>query len=83
MFDQASNINETALNRAPISSGRYRILYQSRTYITDDISAVVDRLAPATESKKPTTFTVFFIGDPKQAQLACTAPPTVLSGGTT
>jgi hypothetical protein len=45
--------------------------------------AVVDRLAPATESKKPTTFTVFFIGDPKQAQLACTAPPTVLSGGTT
>ncbi|HEX5923972.1 MAG TPA: hypothetical protein VFY45_09075 [Baekduia sp.] len=45
--------------------------------------AVVDRLAPAAESKKPTTFTVFFIGDPQQAQLACTAPPTVLSGGTT
>ncbi|HEV7495073.1 hypothetical protein [Baekduia sp.] len=44
--------------------------------------AVVDRLAPAADSKKPTTFTVFFIGDPKQAQLACTAPPTVLSGGT-
>jgi LPS-assembly protein len=42
MFDQASNINETALGRAPISSGRYRILYQSRTYITDDLSAVVD-----------------------------------------
>jgi hypothetical protein len=45
--------------------------------------AVIDRLAPATEAKKPTTFTVFFIGDPQQAQLACTAPPTVLSGGTT
>jgi hypothetical protein len=45
--------------------------------------AVVDRLAPAAESKKPTTFTVFFIGDPQQAQLACAAPPTVLSGGTT
>lgn len=45
--------------------------------------AVVDRLAPAAESKKPTTFTVFFIGDPQRAQLACTAPPTVLSGGTT
>jgi hypothetical protein len=45
--------------------------------------AIVDRLAPAAESKKPTTFTVFFIGDPQQAQLACSAPPTVLSGGTT
>jgi hypothetical protein len=43
--------------------------------------AVVDRLAPAAESKKPTTFTVFFIGDPQQAELACTAPPTVLPGG--
>jgi LPS-assembly protein len=42
LFDQEPNLNETALNRAPISSGRYRILYQSRTYITDDISAVVD-----------------------------------------
>jgi hypothetical protein len=45
--------------------------------------AVVDRLAPAAESKKPTIFTVFFIGDPQQAQPACSAPPTVLSGGTT
>jgi hypothetical protein len=44
--------------------------------------AVVDALAPAADSKKPTTFTVFFIGDPKQAKLACSAPPTVLSGGT-
>jgi hypothetical protein len=43
--------------------------------------AVVDRLPPAGESKKPTTFTVFFIGDPLQAELACAAPPTVLAGG--
>lgn len=43
--------------------------------------AVVDRLPPKGESKKPTTFTVFFIGDPKRAKLACAAPPTVLSGG--
>ena len=42
MFDQEPNINETALDRAPISSGRYRIQYESRTYITDDLSAVVD-----------------------------------------
>lgn len=45
--------------------------------------AIVDRLAPLAETKKPTTFTVFFIGDPQQAQLSCTAPPTVFSGGTT
>jgi hypothetical protein len=42
MFDQSPNFNETALRRAPIDSGRYRILYQSRTYITDDLSAIVD-----------------------------------------
>jgi LPS-assembly protein len=42
MFDQEPNLNETALGRAPIDSGRYRILYQSRTYLTDDLSAVVD-----------------------------------------
>jgi hypothetical protein len=43
--------------------------------------AVVDRLPPAGERTKPTTFTVFFIGDPRQAEPACTAPPTVLAGG--
>jgi LPS-assembly protein len=42
LFDQEPNINETALDRAPISSGRYRILYQSRTSVTNDISAIVD-----------------------------------------
>ena len=44
--------------------------------------AIVERLAPAADRQKPTTFTVFFIGDPQQAELACAAPPTVLSGGT-
>jgi hypothetical protein len=45
--------------------------------------AIVDRLTPAADVKKPTTFTLFFIGDPQQAQLTCAAPPTVLSGKTT
>jgi len=40
--DQSPNINETALGRVPIGAGRYRITYQSRTYITSDISATVD-----------------------------------------
>jgi LPS-assembly protein len=40
--DQDPNVNETALDRAPITAGRYRILYQSRSYITSDLSAVVD-----------------------------------------
>jgi hypothetical protein len=44
--------------------------------------AVIDRLMPAAGLKKPTHFTVFFIGDPKQSDLDCSAPPTVLSGGT-
>jgi hypothetical protein len=44
--------------------------------------AVIDRLEPAATLKKPTNFTVFFIGDPKQSKLDCTAPPTVLAGGT-
>jgi hypothetical protein len=40
--DLDPNINETSLDRAPITAGRYRILYQSRSYITSDLSAVVD-----------------------------------------
>lgn len=43
--------------------------------------AVVERLDPAKTLKKPTKFTVFFIGNPKQADLSCSAPPTVLSQG--
>src|SRR6516165_3570554 len=31
--DLDPNINETALDRAPITAGRYRILYQSKTYL--------------------------------------------------
>ena len=45
--------------------------------------AVIDRLLPSAGLKKPTTFTVFFIGDPKQSELDCSAPPTVLSRGGT
>jgi hypothetical protein len=44
--------------------------------------AVVEKLDPAATARKPTSFTVFFIGDPKRSELDCTAPPTVLSGGT-
>lgn len=44
--------------------------------------AVVERLDPAKTLKKPTKFTVFFIGDPKRSELECSAPPTVLSGAT-
>jgi hypothetical protein len=44
--------------------------------------AVVEKLDPAATAKKPTSFTVFFIGDPKRSRLDCAAPPTVLSGGT-
>jgi hypothetical protein len=40
--DTNPNINETALDRAPISAGRYRILYQSTTYLTSDLLAVVN-----------------------------------------
>jgi hypothetical protein len=39
--------------------------------------AIVDRLLPA-PTKKPTSFTVFFIGNPKGARLEFAAPPTVL-----
>lgn len=41
--------------------------------------AVVEKLDPFATAKKPTKFTVFFIGDPKSAKLGCSAPPTVLS----
>lgn len=43
--------------------------------------AVIDKLAPAADAPKPTHFTVFFIGDPRGAQLHCSAPPTVLPTG--
>ena len=40
--DLDPNINETALDRAPITAGRYRLLYQSRASLTSDLSANVD-----------------------------------------
>jgi hypothetical protein len=43
--------------------------------------AIIDRLPPAAEAKKPIKFTVYFIGDPKGAALTCSAPPTDLPGG--
>ncbi|MCW2986538.1 MAG: hypothetical protein JWR63_4108 [Conexibacter sp.] len=45
--------------------------------------AVVEKLDPAATARKPTSFTVFFIGDPRQAPLRCAAPPTVLAPGGT
>jgi LPS-assembly protein len=40
--DQEPNLNETSLGRPPISPGRYRVTYESRTFLTSDISAVVE-----------------------------------------
>jgi LPS-assembly protein len=40
--DLAPNINETALDRVPIGAGRYRIAYQTKSYVTGDITATVD-----------------------------------------
>jgi LPS-assembly protein len=40
--DQEPNLNETSLARVPIDAGRYRLLYQSRTDLGNDVSAVVD-----------------------------------------
>ncbi|HVP02790.1 MAG TPA: hypothetical protein VMT10_09490 [Solirubrobacteraceae bacterium] len=42
--------------------------------------AIVDRLAPA-PTPKPVTFRVYFIGNPKQGKLTCSAPPTTLTPG--
>ena len=42
--------------------------------------AIVDRLPPA-PTPKPASFRVYFIGNPKGGGLSCTAPPTVLPGG--
>jgi LPS-assembly protein len=42
LYDTNPNVNETSLDRAPISPGRYRISYQSRAYITSDLVAQVN-----------------------------------------
>jgi hypothetical protein len=41
--------------------------------------AVVDKLAPAEDVKKPVRFALYFIGDPRGAQLDFTVPPVALS----
>ena len=40
IYDRSPNINDTALDRVPVGNDRYRIQYQSRTYITSDILAI-------------------------------------------
>lgn len=40
IYDRSPNINDTALDRVPVGNDRYRIEYQSRTYITSDILAI-------------------------------------------
>ncbi len=40
--DLKSNENETSLDRIPISDGRYRLTYQTRTYLTEDLVAVAN-----------------------------------------
>jgi LPS-assembly protein len=40
--DQKPNLNETSLGRPPISAGRYRVSYESRTFLTSDISVVTE-----------------------------------------
>jgi LPS-assembly protein len=40
--DQDQDLNQTAITRVPIGSGRYRLQYQSRTLLADDLYAVVD-----------------------------------------
>jgi len=83
--EDGSYVKGTVANRSAIAQKRLVVSCVAREgdKILAAGRAVVERLAPAAHSPKPTTFTVFFIGDPQQAELACTAPPTVLSGGTT
>jgi hypothetical protein len=40
--DLDPNLNETANNREPIDTGRYRISLQDRTYLTEDIYSTID-----------------------------------------
>jgi LPS-assembly protein len=40
--DKGSNINQTNLGRPPIDAGRYRISYESRTFLASDTSLVLE-----------------------------------------
>ena len=42
IYDLDQNFNQTSLPRVPIGQGRYRLMDQSRTRLTDDVYAVVD-----------------------------------------
>lgn len=42
MDDSDPGLNRTAQNREPIDSGRYRVSFQARQYLTEDIFATVD-----------------------------------------
>ena len=42
IYDQDPNINETSLGRQQISPGRYRLSYQSQTYLTKDLVLTTD-----------------------------------------
>jgi hypothetical protein len=74
----------TVRNASPVAQKRLVISCVARAggRVLAAGRAVVERLPAAAEAKKPTAFTVFFIGDPKRAKLECAAPPTVLAGGT-
>jgi hypothetical protein len=75
----------TVRNASPVAQKRLVITCVARDggKVLAAGRAVIDRLLPAAALKKPTTFTVFFIGDPKRSKLDCSAPPTVLSQGGT
>jgi hypothetical protein len=72
----------TVANRSPVPQKRLVITCVARdgARVIAAGRAVVEKLDPAAALKKPVVFTVFFIGDPKRATLACAAPPTVLPG---
>jgi LPS-assembly protein len=40
--DKGANINDTSLGREQVSDGRYRLSYESRTYLASDTSFVLD-----------------------------------------
>ncbi len=40
--DKGANINQTSLGRPPIDAGRYRLSYESRTFLASDTSLVLE-----------------------------------------
>jgi hypothetical protein len=68
----------TIVNRSKVAQKRLTIFCVARkgTKVVAAGRGILDALPPA--GAKPTTFTVFFIGNPKGAKLSFSAPPTVL-----